>query len=105
MRVKFAGMIDRGGSEGSISFCSNTIQLARRVEHLVLGKKKRKIVSRTCHEQGLCHEIIHGLDITYNDDTLTEKQVENLSKGLYQLIVDNPALFRTSKQGEENNGK
>ena len=104
MKVKFVSLIDSGESGGSISFCRNIIQLAKYTIHLILGKKRKVRVSRSCHEQDFCHEMIHGIDIVYNGDTLTEKQVENLAKGLHQVIEDNPNIFKP-KQGEENDGK
>ncbi|WP_422445979.1 hypothetical protein [Thermoanaerobacterium sp. DL9XJH110] len=40
----------------------------------------------------LIHEIIHGIDDIFNID-LREEQVDQLAKGLYQVIKDNPDVF------------
>lgn len=41
----------------------------------------------------LIHEIIHGIDELFNID-LQESQVEQLAKGLYGVIKDNPEIFK-----------
>ena len=94
LKTKFVNMIDNGENGASISFCKNLIQIARYVLYIKLGKKVRTKISKTCNEQDFCHEIIHGIDVVYNGDTLTEKQVENLAKGLHQVIEDNPSVFK-----------
>ncbi|ADL40306.1 hypothetical protein phiCTP1_gp5 [Clostridium phage phiCTP1] len=41
----------------------------------------------------LVHEIVHGID-DMCDIGLTEEQVVKLGKGLYQVIKDNPEMFK-----------
>ena len=41
----------------------------------------------------LVHEILHGIDEMYKLG-LKESQVEQLAKGLYQMIKDNPDMFK-----------
>ena len=41
----------------------------------------------------LVHEILHGIDEMYKLG-LKESQVEQLTKGLYQVIKDNPDMFK-----------
>ena len=93
MRVKIVDMIDGGDTGGTFSFGTNIIELAKRTMHIELGRKKKSSVSRLCREEFFCHELLHGIDQFYNGDTLTEKQVENLAKGLHQVITDNPGIF------------
>jgi hypothetical protein len=93
LKVKFVNMVDAGETGASISFGKNLIQIAKFVLYVVMGKKVKKRVSRASHEEDFCHEILHGIDITFNEDTLTEKQVNNMGKGLYQVIIDNPGIF------------
>jgi len=40
-------------------------------------------------EQTLVHEIIHSVDRHYNHSSLSEKETERLSQGLYQVLKDN----------------
>lgn len=40
-------------------------------------------------EQTIIHEILHGIDYIYNNDSLGEAQVERLSMGLYQVLQKN----------------
>ena len=41
----------------------------------------------------LVHEIVHGIDDMF-DIGLTEEQVVKLGKGLYQVVKDNPKMFK-----------
>jgi hypothetical protein len=105
LKVKHVNMIDGGDTGGSFSFGTNIIQLARQTMHVVLGKKKKTRISVVCREEFFLHELLHGIDQFYNGDTLTEKQVENLAKGLHQVIVDNPEMFEKGKGSNENTPK
>ena len=40
-------------------------------------------------EESILHEILHGIDYIYNNDSLTEKQIEGLSMGLHQVLQKN----------------
>ena len=40
------------------------------------------------------HELLHAIDFVYCGETLTEKQIAQMSKGLYQVIKDNPEIFK-----------
>ena len=39
------------------------------------------------------HEIIHAIDMNAGD-SLDERQIRMLGYGIYQLLVDNPNIFR-----------
>lgn len=41
------------------------------------------------------HELVHGIIAVYCANKQDEEFVEQLSKGLYQVIVDNPKIFST----------
>lgn len=49
----------------------------------------------------LIHEIMHGLDEMYNIG-LGEKQIEKLGNAVYMLIKDNPEMFRSGKEVNED---
>ena len=57
---------------------------------IYLCKKYRgeKIV-KSIIEENLIHEIIHTVDVNYNNHSLDEKTVDRLSEGLYQVLKDN----------------
>ena len=40
-------------------------------------------------EETLMHEIVHVVDKNYNNNSLSEKAVNRLSQGLYQVLKDN----------------
>ena len=40
-------------------------------------------------EETLLHEILHVVDKNYNNNSLTEKAINRLSNGLYQVLKDN----------------
>ena len=40
-------------------------------------------------EESILHEILHGIDYIYNNDSLTEKQIECLAMGLHQVLQKN----------------
>ena len=48
------------------------------------------------------HEMIHGVFAAYCDRTISaaneEKLVEQISKGIYQVIIDNPEIFNGGLQ-------
>ena len=46
-------------------------------------------LAKTIIEENLLHEIIHTVDVTYNNHSLDEKTVDRLSEGLYQVLKDN----------------
>ncbi len=43
-------------------------------------------------EQTFWHEIFHAIDLNYCNNELTEKQVDNIANGLYQVLKDNHFL-------------
>lgn len=40
-------------------------------------------------EETFLHEIIHVVDKNYNNDSLSEKALNRLAQGLYQVLKDN----------------
>lgn len=50
-------------------------------------------LSEDMKECCLIHECVHGIDDLFKIG-LTEEQVEQLSKGLYGFIKDNPEMFK-----------
>jgi len=40
-------------------------------------------------EETLMHEVLHAVDNNYNNNSLTEKALNRLSQGLYQVLKDN----------------
>lgn len=65
---------------GQIDYCSQVIRID---EQYSAEQKKATLI----------HEIIHGLDDMYQIG-LGEKKVSKLGVAFYQLIKDNPELFR-----------
>ena len=46
-------------------------------------------LAKSVIEETLLHEIIHTIDVVYNNHLLSEDSVDRLSEGLYQVLVDN----------------
>ena len=46
-------------------------------------------LTKSIIEENLLHEIIHAVDVNYNNHSLDEKTVDRLSEGLYQVLKDN----------------
>ena len=46
-------------------------------------------LAKSIIEETLLHEIIHMVDVNYNNHSLDEKTVDRLSQGLYQVLKDN----------------
>lgn len=58
--------------------------------------KKIKVAHRGCTEYQqmvLLHEICHAIIDCYTSEEQNEAFVEQFSKGLYQVIIDNPDIF------------
>jgi len=51
--------------------------------------KSKRARAKSEIEETLMHEILHAVDKNYNDASLSEKEVNRLSQGLYQVLKDN----------------
>lgn len=51
--------------------------------------KSKRARAKSEIEETLMHEIVHAVDKNYNNNSLTEKALNRLSQGLYQVLVDN----------------
>lgn len=52
-------------------------------------------------KQRLLHEAIHGMEVIYNIDELTEEQVDTLAMGVLSFIWDNPELIKKIQKKDE----
>ena len=66
---------------GQCDFISQKIRLCKKVKKQARAKSD---INRT-----FIHEILHAVDGHYNNHALTEKEVDRLSNGLYQVLKDN----------------
>ena len=71
------------------------------------GDKTITVAKHGCKEYQqlvFLHEICHAIiDAYVSPDEQDEKFVEAFSKGLYQVISDNPDIFCTTKESKDNN--
>ncbi len=51
--------------------------------------KSKRARAKSEIEETFMHEILHTVDRHYNNDSLSEKAVNRLSQGLYQVLKDN----------------
>ena len=52
-----------------------------------------KDIAKSQQEETLLHEILHAIDQIYNNHSLSEKQIESMSEGLYQVLKDNKTIL------------
>ena len=71
--------------ENSIGDISNDFKEVR----LCKRYKSKRARAQSEIERCLFHEISHGIDCHYNNDSLSEKAVDRLSNGLCQVLSDN----------------
>lgn len=62
-----------------------------RISGLTLSGKLRP---RSTLEESFLHEILHCVDLVYNNAKLDENTISNLSQGLYQVLKDSGICFR-----------
>lgn len=59
-------------------------------------RQEIRIRKNDCHQQRkekvLFHEILHAIDVHWNNDSLTEEQIDRLANGIYQVLKDNNLL-------------
>lgn len=91
-KIKVAGHIykvkwdDRGlVKERLIGSTNNDFKEIRLCKHY---KSKRARVKSEI-EETFIHEVLHAIDKNYNNSSLTEKALNRLSQGLYQVFKDN----------------
>ena len=68
------------------------------------AEKKITVSRNGCKEYQMLvflHEVCHGIIEAYVGDKQDENFVEQFSKGLYQVVVDNPEMFRMEVNGNE----
>ena len=46
-------------------------------------------LAKSIIEENLIHEIIHTVDVNYNNHSLDEDTINRLSEGIYQVLKDN----------------
>ena len=73
---------------GETSHCELEIRLSAEYRNEGTKYAPEKI------EEAFIHEVIHTIDSVYNRQDLGEDTVDKLSQGLYQVIKDNPKLFK-----------
>jgi len=71
-------------NEGYIGLaCHNRLKI------FLCKKFRGEKLAKSIIEENVLHEIIHAVDVNYNNHLLDEKTVDRLSQGLYQVLVDN----------------
>lgn len=91
--VKYVDVIDEGFSSGELRYHESELPLAKHVKFDPDKNIKTK-TNQQSKESVFVHELVHAIDIVYNAHSLTEKTVKRLGEGLYQVIKDNPDIFR-----------
>ena len=82
--------------EDSIGDIDNDFKEIRLCKHY----KSKRARAQSEIERCLFHEILHGIDCHYNNDSLSEKAVDRLSNGLYQVLSDN-FVIKINNGGKE----
>lgn len=91
-KIKVAGHIykikfdDKGlTKEHLIGQTNNDFKEIRICKHY----KSKRARAKSEIEETLMHEIVHAVDKNYNNSSLSEKEINRLSQGLYQVLKDN----------------
>ncbi len=66
------------------------------------AEKKIRVAQRGCSEYQdvvFLHEVCHGIIECYAPEYQKEEFVEQFSKGLYQVLIDNPDVFDSAPSG------
>ena len=77
---------ERLSKEGSIGDINNDFKEIALCKYYKRSKRAR---AHSDIEQALVHEIMHGIDRHFNNDSLSEKVIDRLANGLYQALSDN----------------
>lgn len=96
-KVIISGMEYKITQEDKPLFCNNR----RAYAHIDFDKKEitidKGLADPQGHMQSLFHEIIHGIVYDRELDFINDGEetiVDQLAKGLYQVIKDNPSMFK-----------
>ena len=49
----------------------------------------KKISAKSMIDETLLHEILHAIDVNYNNHALSEEETTRLATGLHQVLKDN----------------
>lgn len=109
--MKIPNTVKIDGMEYTITLTNETIMnedfkvLLGRIDYtqckIVLdGKANEQTVKAT-----LMHEIVHGIMKERNIDMQTEQEtfIDEIAKGFYNLINDNPEMFSNKTESDEDN--
>ena len=96
-KIVISGMEYKVGLSNDVLFCDNL----RAYGHIDFDKKEilidKTLRENQGHIQTLIHEILHGIvydrEISFLQDD-EETIINQLAKGLYQIIIDNPNMFK-----------
>ena len=99
--VEFVDTLNDGKLAGQFLYRNIKILLAKRVRHSadeeLLDEVAPKILEVT-----FLHELLHAVDFIYNTYGSSEKTIDHFSEGWFQVIEDNPDMFRTERGNNEN---
>ncbi len=90
IRIEIVDSIDKGDLAGHYIYNADKIILARRVkvEKVLIEASAQSMIAV------LYHEVLHAIDFIYNSGILAEDVIDRLSEGWYQVIRDNPLIFK-----------
>jgi len=71
--------------KGLVGNCNNDFKEIRICKYY----KNTRARAKSEIEETFMHEIIHAVDKHYNSNSLSEKAIDRLSNGLYQVLKDN----------------
>lgn len=100
--VKFVEMLNKGKDAGIIDCWNDTITLAKKVKS---GKKVIVKTSEAVQKITFIHEIMHAINNIFCNKQLKESDIEAISEGLYQFIVDNPNIILNKRRNKNANRK
>jgi hypothetical protein len=90
IKVRVVDFVDGGNNCGHTDVDEGIILIARKTK----TKNVVNILAKEGVEQTFIHELQHCIENTYNGHVLSEANNTRLSEGWYQVIKDNPEVFK-----------
>jgi len=61
----------------------------RSLKMYLCDKFRGQMLDKSIIEENFIHEMLHAIDVNYNNRQLTEEQISCMAAGVYQVLKDN----------------
>ena len=97
--VEILDTINGGNETGLYKATQDRILIAK---HVLSEKGKKELIdiSESFIQLTFLHELLHAINFIFSGDSLSEKEIDHISEGLFQVMVDNPCIFTRGKNAK-----